>query len=413
MATLKFIIRKSKVTKQGLTKINLRYCHASDKIELATNKSIEPQYWDTLKGRPKKKYPSYGELDEELDGIERKIKLIIKEANQNNIEPTAEYVKAKFLREDVVQKKERLEYDFLEIFQEYQQYLESNKAINTVKNFNSLHNNLVAYQKKKRVKIVFSMIDHRFYDSFVNFLIKQYDYAENTLDDRIKMLKTYLFWATERKYNKNEEFKTFKRRYQKVDIIYLTDRELNLLEGYEFSGEEKKNYELVRDTFCLCCYTGLRYSDLASLKSENIQKNHIIKRMQKTQDIIKIPIVAPAQAILDKYKSVDNGNYELKVFANPVMNRYLKEIGEIVGIDDKVTMTNKKRGVFVENTQPKYKFITCHTARRTFITLSLEKGIRPEVVMNIAGHKDFRTTQKYIKLVDNVIDDEVLNAWNK
>jgi hypothetical protein len=33
--------------------------------------------------------------------------------------------------------------------------------------------------------------------------------------------------------------------------------------------------------------------------------------------------------------------------------------------------------------------------------------------MNIAGHKDFRTTQKYIKLVDNVIDDEVLNAWNK
>jgi hypothetical protein len=123
MATLKFIIRKSKVTKQGLTKINLRYCHASDKIELATNKNIEPQYWDTLKGKPKKKYPSYGELDEELDGIERKIKLIIKEANQNNIEPTAEYVKAKFLREDVVQKKERLEYDFLEIFQEYQQYL--------------------------------------------------------------------------------------------------------------------------------------------------------------------------------------------------------------------------------------------------------------------------------------------------
>lgn len=412
MATLKFIIRKSKVTKKGLTNINFRYSHGSAKIEVATGEKIEPQYWNTSNGKPKKKYPQWAYLDEQLNKIDQRIKEIIREASRNEIEPTPEYVKAEFLKKAVIRKREKFEHDFLDIYDKYLEYLKINKSLNTLKNFNSLHNNLVAYQKKKHTKITFSMIDHRFYDSFVNFLIKQYDYAENTLDDRIKMLKTYLFWATDRKYNKNEAFKTFKRRYQKVDIIYLTSDELNLLNNYEFSGEEKKNYELVRDTFCLCCYTGLRYSDLASLKSENIQKNHIIKRMQKTQEIIKIPIIAPAQAILNKYKSADGKSYELKVLANPVMNRYLKTLGEIVGIDDEITMSTKKRGEYIKNTQPKYKFITCHTARRTFITLSLEKGIRPEIVMKIAGHKDFRTTQKYIKLIDNVIDDEVLKAWN-
>jgi integrase len=115
--------------------------------------------------------------------------------------------------------------------------------------------------------------------------------------------------------------------------------------------------------------------------------------------------------ILKKHEDAENGEYCFEVFQNPVMNRYLKEIGEIVEINDRTTLTSFRGGQKIEDTQPKYKFITCHTARRTFITLSLQKGIRQEVVMRIAGQKDIRTMMKYVKLVEDVLGDEMGKAW--
>lgn len=38
--------------------------------------------------------------------------------------------------------------------------------------------------------------------------------------------------------------------------------------------------------------------------------------------------------------------------------------------------------------------------------------MRPEVVMKIVGHSDIRTMMKYVKLVDDVLSDEMLKAWD-
>jgi len=65
----------------------------------------------------------------------------------------------------------------------------------------------------------------------------------------------------------------------------------------------------------------------------------------------------------------------------------------------------------IECSKPKYEFITTHVARRTFITLSLEKGMRPEVVMEISGHKDWRVFKQYIKIVTKVKEKE-MEKWN-
>jgi len=66
----------------------------------------------------------------------------------------------------------------------------------------------------------------------------------------------------------------------------------------------------------------------------------------------------------------------------------------------------------IEETVRKYELITSHTMRRTFITQSLERGIRPETLMKVTGHKDLRTLMRYVKIVDDVKDYEMQNAWN-
>jgi integrase len=95
------------------------------------------------------------------------------------------------------------------------------------------------------------------------------------------------------------------------------------------------------------------------------------------------------------------------------MNEYLKEIGQLAEINEEIILTQYKGAEKLEKKEPKYNFISSHTARRTFVTLSLEKGMRPEVVMSITGHKDYKTFNKYIKLTDNVKQSEMINTWDK
>ena len=80
-------------------------------------------------------------------------------------------------------------------------------------------------------------------------------------------------------------------------------------------------------------------------------------------------------------------------------------------IDRPIRFTNHIGNVVEELVMPKFMKIGTHTGRRTFITLSLEKGMRVETVMSITGHSDYRTFQKYIKHTKEVKRREMDEVW--
>jgi integrase len=168
------------------------------------------------------------------------------------------------------------------------------------------------------------------------------------------------------------------------------------------------SHEVVRDNFCFACLTGLRYSDLRLLKKENIKEDYIELRTEKTKDFLKIPLSPYAKDILIK-----NGGVLPRLFSNQKTNVFLKEIGEIAELTEEILIVKYRAAQKVEFIAPKYKFLCTHTARRSFVTLSLEKGMRPETVMSITGHKDYKTFKKYIKMTDKVKLVEMNNVWSK
>jgi integrase len=93
------------------------------------------------------------------------------------------------------------------------------------------------------------------------------------------------------------------------------------------------------------------------------------------------------------------------------MNQAIKSLCDSAKINQEISIQRYRGATRIDSKIPKYDLITTHTARRTFITLSLEKGIRPEVVMSITGHKDYRTFKAYIKITDTVKKESLLNAW--
>ncbi len=82
------------------------------------------------------------------------------------------------------------------------------------------------------------------------------------------------------------------------------------------------------------------------------------------------------------------------------MNDYLKELGELAEINQPVHILHYSGTKRIEKVVPKYKVLTSHIARKTFITNALAKGMPTEVIMDITTHKSYRAFQRYFKIVD-------------
>ena len=104
----------------------------------------------------------------------------------------------------------------------------------------------------------------------------------------------------------------------------------------------------------------------------------------------------------------------MPVISNQKTNEHLKELGKLEGIeiDEPIVLTKFRGTKEIQIKKPKYEFLSSHTARRTFVTLSLEKGMRPETVMSITGHKEYSTFKKYIKITNKVKLVELKRIWN-
>ena len=67
----------------------------------------------------------------------------------------------------------------------------------------------------------------------------------------------------------------------------------------------------------------------------------------------------------------------------------------------------------IQKTLPKYNLIGTHTARKTFISLSLQKGMRPEQLIAITGHTSVKQMSPYIGNDKNKLSSDLKEKWNK
>jgi len=80
------------------------------------------------------------------------------------------------------------------------------------------------------------------------------------------------------------------------------------------------------------------------------------------------------------------------------MNRYLKELGEVAGIDEPVIITRTQGGEKVSETKRKFELISTHTARRSFATNAYKAGVPSLAIMTITGHKTEEAFMRYIQV---------------
>lgn len=389
--------------KRGDKLIMLSFCYDGRRLRYSTGETVNDNYWNEEEQRVKKSLTGCMEINNLLDRIEEFVKKIYREGKTYNYTLTNEYFRDKINKE--IDPASNAPKTFFDYYYEFIEIQKTTKALGTIKKYKTLLNHLTDFQQRKRYSISFEKIDTRFYEDFTAFFINDLGLVNNSVAKYIKTLKTFLQWATEREYNKNNSFKKFKTRERDADIIYLTEIELFRL--YELDLSKNFTLEKVRDVFCFGCFTGLRYSDILRVNKDNVRGGEINFLSEKTTEILNIPLNKFSETILKKHK------YSLPIISNQKTNEYLKKLGKYAEIDEPVLITKFRGAEEIQVTKPKYEFLSTHTARRTFVTLSLEKGMRPETVMNITGHKEYNTFKKYIKITSKVKSIEMKRIWDK
>ncbi|ULB33916.1 tyrosine-type recombinase/integrase [Proteiniphilum propionicum] len=269
----------------------------------------------------------------------------------------------------------------------------SNLKESTIKSYKVVRKNIAEYQTKYKTVVTPLTADEDFYHSFVKYLTAE-GLAKNTIGTRIKIVKTVLNYASEKKgvkYSDDFRKKSFAKPSEETESIYLNVDELNAIDALVLLP---KSLDKVRDMFLIASDTGLRYSDVIRLTAENITEEGLIKiQTQKTGKTIYAPVTPRVKRIFKKY------DYKLpKPISNQKYNQFIKDIAKMAGITAPVTRTHTTAGKLTTTTLPKYELVTSHTARRSFATNAYIADVPTLDIMKVTGHKTEVAFLKYIRI---------------
>lgn len=436
MGTIRFFLRTDKPDSTGVSPIDVIYSISGQRKYYRTQLKLRPENWSIdqqkaiyLDKRSAKKampavdfnlLPSARDIDhintellaikKDIQDIERRFQLDKKAYSPELVIAALKENNAPMGKPDPSAK---LLFDFMD------RYIEDHKATRepgSLTVYKVLKNHLRDFQKDKRKSVSFESIDYSFFQDFQNYLIDAKGLNNTTVAKQLSTIKTFLGYARKHGIEVSDKYKDFKIKKQALEVIALTFEEFETLYKMDLSGN--KRLAQVRDVFCFACTTGLRYSDLLQLKWEHIKNDEIRLVVKKTKEPLVIPLNKLSSAILSKYKG---RHRPLPVISNQKMNEYLKGnekkktkgLCELAGINEPVEIVRFRGFRRESKIYPKYQLIGVHTGRKTFATLSMEKGMSAEEVMSITGHKDYKSFKRYVQITEKRKKVVMRNAWGE
>jgi integrase len=427
MPRYNFNLKKASSIKETLILMIIRWNGL--KLVYSTKESIHPKFWELdnskrnfQRAKETRQFPEYPEFNARLDFIETTAKNIFRQfVNDNNRQPTVveltSLLNHKF-RERALPQKMTL-FLFIDKFikeAEARHNPRTGKTIakSTIQVYTRTKNSLKEFAREYYgYDFDFDLIDQEFYDNYKYFLTVVKNHANNTVGNFIKTLKTILNEAVEQEYTKNTAHR--KRGFivikEDTYAVYLNDDELEALSQLDLL--DNPSIDRARDLFLLGCYTGLRFSDFNSIKSENFRGEYLNIKTRKTGNRVVIPLHPFVKTIMAKYSGKTQNSLPPSM-SNAGMNKLLKILAKkLTALDVDVTTSITKGGKTQTSIVKKYDLIVTHTARRSFATNLYKAGLPSLTIMNITGHRTEKAFLRYIKVTPTESAKILQAYWEK
>ena len=283
--------------------------------------------------------------------------------------------------------------------EEYQKQVGLSTSQKTYERYVVVRDRVQEYIKTvtKMDDILLSDVTPMFVNGFDTYNRTHYEIANNHAMKQMQKFRTVYRTAIDNGWVTKNPFASFKIKFEDVEREILTREELSRIIQKEFISVRM---DQVRDVFVFCCFTGLAHCDVLELTEENIRiddagNKWLRTHRQKTDTPVDVPLLEIPQIIIEKYKSKRKKlrGKLLPVVSNSCTNVYLKELGDVCGIQ---------------------KNITFHMARHTFATtITLTNGVPIESVGKMLGHRNIRTTQIYAKVLHEKVANDMAMLASK
>ncbi len=375
-------------------------------FKLYTSIKVYPKHWNLKRQRVKSSVQNAALFNDRLDRIAADLTAIILGMENEHVHPTPEILKQRF---QVLYGSDPLNAN-KSVFDYWEDWLsatEQTKSVQTIKNYRAILNHLKSFCDDRGYKITFDGMDRHFVNSVTDYLLKVKEMTNATLWNFFKTWKAFMKWCVDLGITNNRIHESITRKSFRVPeqrMLRLTESELEVIANTPLL--EKDYLDNARQLFVLQCCLGVRYGDLERIVShpENyVDGNFIRLTTQKNNKSVMIPLLPIARQII-----VD-GRVNIHSISHQKFNAYIKEVAEKAGLTDTITKTEHRGAKKTTVTVRKCDEIASHTAKRTFVSLMISKGITADVIMKITGNTR-STIDRYIMLNEDDVEREMQKA---
>lgn len=406
MASVSFLLKEPSATK--LTPIFAFLSFDGQRVKVYTGLSILPKQWLKAEQRAQERgLPDNGTLNDALKLAEEQLLDCYSQYRALGQLPSTEALRAAVQPVAApVASTAPVAHSLWDYFDEWIALARAQQKPRSAQVYATAARHLREFSQASKYAVDFDTITPTFGDRYTTYLLHKVQLTDNTVAKQVLTLKRFLRWARERGYTNATGFDRLSWKRQEPDIMTLTAGEVAALEQLALpAGGYLDN---ARQLFLLACYTGLRFSDLVSIRSEHVRGQTLRMTTQKTRETVTVPLRPEALTIVEQLLAG-----KVRAITNQKLNDYLKELGQLAGIDAPVEVIRFRGGVRESNTVPKWERLGCHTGRRTFVTLSLERGLRPETIMKVTGHRGWKSFQRYVNVTSDTVEREFRQSWGQ
>jgi integrase len=399
MSTTNLYIRPELRDKKNEVPIYLVYQNRGKKFKLYTGFKTQEEHWDAKLQKLSDKAENALVINENIQNMRKQLIEFVK--TQASIDSALD-LKNAFTK----QYEKRIDKNFFTVYQQYLTQVISTKKSTTQSIFKSLAKELLEFQQHSGTIIDFEFFKNDGLEQLSFYFKSQKENNPSTISKKIKSLKSFLYYCADIDTFKYSSIKNYSVETLKSPKIILSEQEVIKL--YALNLSLFKELQTTRDIFLLGCFTGLSYKEISMLEKKDINDFRLKFENIYGGDPISLPLNNYARMIVLRNEPSGNGRY-FDELPQSYANKYIKEIAKKAGLDRNIEVYQQGKSIM----QPLHEVISMDIAKITYALISLQSGVRPDIISIVLGQKNIESLLEYNMATKPVKDLDTLEFWNK
>lgn len=350
---------------------------------------IEERLWNVKSGRAIGKSRVAVELNREINKINLSIHAHYRDILKRTGKVTAIEVKNAF--QGIATAQKTLLALFGEMMEDFKGRIGIDRAQSTYKQYEVLYKQLKQFLREEYhvEDIPLTELDLSFIEALNFFFRVKRRMKPRTVKARIVLVNRAIRLALHRRIITRPPFDGFELEKTELKNKSLTNDELDLLMQTSLKSGTQR---FIRDMFLFSTFTGLAYADLHKLSWKDIITEDdgslwISANRQKSHTEFNVKLLNIPIQIMEYYKGLASDGKVFPHMSLGQVNVGLKRIARNCGIN---------------------RALSFHQARYTFASqICLSQGVPIESVSRMLGHKHIQTTQRYARLNNEKISNDM------